>query len=116
MRVELNVPEPVTEPRLWVKHQPVLAMALGLGSIEVGSRRSEMRRLRFDASEMNHAALFVAPEVISLKSEWFLSGKEMPLRCAGIRAGDNDCSSCRRVVCSRPTLQRQQRFASRQWQ
>jgi hypothetical protein len=30
MRVELNVPEPVTEPRLWVKHQPVLAMASGL--------------------------------------------------------------------------------------
>ena len=53
MRVELNVPEPVTEPRLWVKHQPVLAMALGLGSIEVGSRRSEMRRLRFDAGEMS---------------------------------------------------------------
>jgi AraC family transcriptional regulator len=53
MRVELNVPEPVTEPRLWVKHQPVLAMALGPGSIEVGSRRSEMRRLRFDAGEMS---------------------------------------------------------------
>jgi hypothetical protein len=53
MRVELNVPEPVTEPRLWVKHQPVLAMALGLGSIEVASRRSEMRRLRFDAGEMS---------------------------------------------------------------
>jgi hypothetical protein len=33
---------------------------------------------------LNHAALFVAPEVISLKTEWFLNGKEMPLRCAGI--------------------------------
>ena len=39
MRVELNVPESVTEPRLWVKHQLVLAMALGPGSVEVGLRR-----------------------------------------------------------------------------
>ena len=53
MRVELNVPESVTESRMWVKHQPLLAMALGPGSIEVGSRRSEMRRLRFDAGEMS---------------------------------------------------------------
>jgi Raf kinase inhibitor-like YbhB/YbcL family protein len=37
----------------------------------------------------NHAALFGVPEVISLKSEWFLNGKEMPLRCAGIRVGEN---------------------------
>src|SRR5260370_13957100 len=56
MRVELNVPEPVTEPRLWVKHQPVLAMALAPGSIEVGSRRSEMRRVRYDAGEMSVVA------------------------------------------------------------
>jgi hypothetical protein len=27
MRVELTVPESLTEPRMWVKHQPVLAMA-----------------------------------------------------------------------------------------
>jgi AraC family transcriptional regulator len=53
MRVELNVPESVTEPRLWVKHQPVLATALGPGSIEVGLHRSEMRRLTFDAGEMS---------------------------------------------------------------
>ena len=43
--VEPDVPESVTEPRLWVKHQPVLNMALRCGSIEVGLRRSEMRRL-----------------------------------------------------------------------
>jgi len=49
MRVELNVPESVTEPRMWVKHQSVLAMALRPGSIELGLRRSEMRRLTFGA-------------------------------------------------------------------
>ena len=30
-------------------------------------------------SASNHAALFGVPEVISLKSEWFLNGKQMPL-------------------------------------
>jgi hypothetical protein len=44
MRVELDVPESVTEPRMWVKHQPVLAMALRRGSVEMGLRRSEMKR------------------------------------------------------------------------
>ena len=42
MRVELNVPESVTEPRMWVQDQPVLIMALRTGSAEVGLRRSEM--------------------------------------------------------------------------
>jgi AraC family transcriptional regulator len=53
MRVELNVPESVTEPRMWVKHQAVLATALRPGSIEVGLRRSEMKRCTFDAGEMS---------------------------------------------------------------
>jgi len=44
MRVELNVPESVTEPRMWVKHQPVLAMGLRRGSVEMGLRHSEMKR------------------------------------------------------------------------
>jgi hypothetical protein len=44
MRVELNVPESVREPRMWVKHQAVLAMALRPGSFELGLRRSEMVR------------------------------------------------------------------------
>ena len=52
MRVELNVPESVTEPRMWVQHQPVLIMALRTGSAEVGLRRSEMMRLTFGAGEM----------------------------------------------------------------
>ena len=53
MRVELNVPESVTEPRMWVKHQPVLAVALRRGSIEVGLRHSEMIRVTYDAGEMS---------------------------------------------------------------
>jgi len=53
MRVELNVPEPVREPRMWVKDQAVLAMALRPGSFELGLRRSEMIRLTYDAGEMS---------------------------------------------------------------
>jgi len=53
VRVELNVPESVTEPRLWVKDQPVLAMALQPGSAEWGLRRSEMTRFTFGAGEMS---------------------------------------------------------------
>src|SRR3982074_1236608 len=51
MRVELNVPESVAEPRMWVRHQPVLIMALRTGSVEIGLRRSEMMRLTFWAGE-----------------------------------------------------------------
>src|SRR5258706_4092417 len=53
MRVELNAPESVREPRMWVKHQAVLAMALRPGSFELGLRRSEMIRLTYDAGEMS---------------------------------------------------------------
>jgi AraC family transcriptional regulator len=53
MRVEVNVPEPVIEPRMWVKHQPVLARALRPGSAEWGLRRSEMTRFTFGAGEMS---------------------------------------------------------------
>jgi AraC family transcriptional regulator len=52
MRVGLNVPEPVTEPRIWVQDGHVLAMALRPGSIETGFRRSEMRRVDYDAGEI----------------------------------------------------------------
>ena len=37
----------------------------------------------------NHSTLLGVPEVISLKSEWFLNGKQMPLRSAGIGVGEN---------------------------
>src|SRR5260370_17156248 len=53
MRVALNVPESVREPHMWVKHQAVLAMALRRGSIEMGPRRSEMRKFTYDAGEMS---------------------------------------------------------------
>jgi hypothetical protein len=53
MRVELDVPESVTEPRMWVKHQPVLAMALRRGSVVMGLRRSEMKRHTYNAGEMS---------------------------------------------------------------
>jgi AraC family transcriptional regulator len=52
MRVGLNVPGPVTEPRIWVEHGHVLAMALRPGSIETGLGRSAMRRVDYDAGEM----------------------------------------------------------------
>ena len=52
MRVELTAPESVTEPRISVLHQQVLAMILQPGSIEVGLRRSEMTKVAYDAGEM----------------------------------------------------------------
>jgi len=52
MRVEVNVLESGTEPGVSVQHQPALMMALRTGSIEVGTRRSEMMRFTFGAGEM----------------------------------------------------------------
>ena len=52
MRVELNAVDPGTDPRMWVQHQPSLMLALRTGSIEVGLRRSDMRRLTFGAGGM----------------------------------------------------------------
>jgi AraC family transcriptional regulator len=52
MRVEVNVLESGTEPRVSVQHQSALMMALRTGSIEVGSRCSEMMRFTFAAGEM----------------------------------------------------------------
>jgi len=37
----------------------------------------------------NHSTLLGVPEMISLKSDWFLNGKPMPLRSAGIGVGEN---------------------------
>ena len=54
-----------------------------IGRILRGIRAGE----RHSAS--NHAALLGVPEVISLKSEWFLNGKSIPLRSAGIGVGEN---------------------------
>jgi hypothetical protein len=49
MRVEVNVLESGTEPGVSVQHQSALMMALRTGSLEVGSRRSEMMRFTFGA-------------------------------------------------------------------
>jgi AraC family transcriptional regulator len=52
MRVELTVPESVTEPRLWVEHQQVLALVLRAGSVEWGLRRSAMQRVDYSPGEL----------------------------------------------------------------
>ena len=55
MRIELNVPESVREPRMWLRDRHILAMALRPGSIELGLRRSEMRKVDYAAGEMSLA-------------------------------------------------------------
>src|SRR6266702_4584750 len=52
MRVDLRPPESVTEPRLWVRPEQVLAMVLRPGSIEIGLRRTELTEFRYIAGEM----------------------------------------------------------------
>ena len=52
MRVQLDVPESLVEPCIRVEHEQVLAMALCAGSIVVGSRRSQMKRLKYQAGEL----------------------------------------------------------------
>jgi AraC family transcriptional regulator len=85
MRVEIEVPGSVTEPRLWVKRQPVLAMALRRGSIEMGLRRSQMRRLTYDAGEMS-----LAPNHLE---KWFrnedLHGLYVAISDAALTAASN---------------------------
>ena len=52
MRVEFFPPNPVTEPRYWVRHEEGLAMMLGPGSIELGSKRSSMERIDYAAGDL----------------------------------------------------------------
>ncbi len=52
MRVELVPPQPVTEPRLWVRPEQVLGMVLRPGSIEMGVRRTELTEFRYVVGEM----------------------------------------------------------------
>jgi len=52
MKVELKTPEFDVEPRMLVKNEPVLAMALRPGWVEVGQRRSEMKKINFEAGEI----------------------------------------------------------------
>ena len=52
MRVAVDELVPVREPQRSVQHEQILAMFLRPGSIELGYRRSEMAKLRYDAGEM----------------------------------------------------------------
>ena len=45
-------PESAKEPRIWVEHQPMLGLTLQPGSIEVGLRRSEMKKFTYGAGEI----------------------------------------------------------------
>src|SRR5215469_4621791 len=51
MRVELKTPEFDVEPRMLVPDEPVLSMALRPGWVEVGQRRSEMKKINYQAGE-----------------------------------------------------------------
>jgi len=52
MKVELFLPEYVTEPRHWVRHDQAFAMMLGPGSIEWGSRRSTLTTFDYTAGDL----------------------------------------------------------------
>src|SRR5262245_4409194 len=52
IKLDIYPPESAREPRIWVAHQQVLALALRRGSIDVGVRRSEMRRFTYEAGGM----------------------------------------------------------------
>src|SRR5499425_3645716 len=52
MRVRVDVLRPVGEPYLQVLDEHVLVMMLRHGAIEVGARRSALRRVTFQAGEM----------------------------------------------------------------
>ena len=52
MRVEFFAPDSVTEPRHWVRHEEGLAMMLGPGLIEWGSKRSSMERVYYAAGDL----------------------------------------------------------------
>jgi hypothetical protein len=75
MRIELDAPESVTEPRMWLKHQPVLAMALRRGSVEMGLRRSGMKRHTYDAGELS---------LVPRHSEKWFRNEDLRGLCVGI--------------------------------
>ena len=52
MRVALDIPGSDREPRLKIHSEHGLEMALGSGSIEAGSRPSEITRVKFNAGEI----------------------------------------------------------------
>ena len=52
MIVEFFPPDSVTEPRYWVRHEEGLAMMMGPGSIEWGSKRDAMERVDYAAGDV----------------------------------------------------------------
>ena len=52
MRVELKTPEFDVEPRMLVKNEPVLAMVLRPGWVDVGPRPSQMKKGNLEAGGM----------------------------------------------------------------
>ena len=52
IKLDIFTPDSAREPRPWAHHQQVLALALRRGSMDVGLRRSEMRRSTYDAGGM----------------------------------------------------------------
>src|SRR5215469_4146570 len=52
MRVAVETPGLARDPHMRVNHEQILAMALQRGSIEMGWRRSELRKFTYDAGEM----------------------------------------------------------------
>ena len=52
MRVEHHLPELAVEPQMFVQYEQHLAMALSPGWVEVGQRRSGMKRTNLEAGEI----------------------------------------------------------------
>src|SRR5215472_4169076 len=52
MKVELFPPDPVNEPRHWVRHDQAFAMMLAPGSIEWGSKRSSIEKFDYAAGDL----------------------------------------------------------------
>src|SRR6516162_4876026 len=72
IKFEIITPESAREPRIWVVQQPSLGLALQPGSIEVGFRRSEMKKFTYDTGEIR-----LTPRL----QKWFRVG-EVELRGA----------------------------------
>jgi AraC family transcriptional regulator len=52
MRIELVPPQPVMGPRFWSRPEQVIAMVLRPGSIEMGTRRTELTEFRYITGDM----------------------------------------------------------------
>ena len=48
IKCEIFTAESAKEPRIWVDRQPMLGLVLQPGSIEVGLRRSEMKKFTYE--------------------------------------------------------------------